>query len=233
MLITNFILFNNRKFEIKMIWIDNKLWFEYWYLFFLLFTIISSIKPSANDCKSFNLNDSCFIYVLFESISNNHGVYNDNKPDPFLYLLEFDLNIFFVRIPIVSLPSLTLFCYSNHPPLSQLTNNATTKTKIKTRQKNKKRAYQIRERVHQRKTGKPSNNNKNKKKQNEEMKIDESLEIRGINLIPMEKYKECWQTYPPSKPVKDLWEEKQYEIIQTMPHPYNGKMYVCFIKWMR
>ena len=82
---------------------------------------------------------------------------------------------------------------------------------------------------------KNKNKNKNKKKQGggEEMKIDESLEIRGINLVPMENYKECGQTYPPSKPVKDLWEEKEYEIIQTMPHPNKGKKYVIVCLFMR
>ena len=58
------------------------------------------------------------------------------------------------------------------------------------------------------------------------MKIDESLQIRGIDLIPMEKYKECGQTFPPSQTVKDLWKDKEYEVNQTMLHPFNGKMYV-------
>merc|ERR1712228_284263 len=69
-----------------------------------------------------------------------------------------------------------------------------------------------------------SKKNKNKENnKNEEMKMDD-LQIRGINLIPLDQYAECGQTFPPSKTVNDLWKDKQYEVNQTMPHPYNGKI---------
>lgn len=115
------------------------------------------------------------------------------------------------------------------------------KPKSKQNKKNKKKNQQNKKKNnnhHNKKKGNNNHNNNNKnqnkkkngkKKQNEEMKIDESFEIRGINLIELEKYKECGQTFPPSKPVKDLWEEKEYQVNQTMPHPFKGKMYVTII----
>merc|ERR1712192_39805 len=56
----------------------------------------------------------------------------------------------------------------------------------------------------------------------EEMKED-AFEIRGMELIPMERYKSTGQTFPPSKPVSELWDGKQFEVNQTLPHPFDGK----------
>jgi len=48
--------------------------------------------------------------------------------------------------------------------------------------------------------------------------------IRGIELIPLEQYKKCGQTFPPSLPVADLFDKRGYECNQTLPHPENGKI---------
>lgn len=73
---------------------------------------------------------------------------------------------------------------------------------------------------------KPSGNNANQKKKqdNEERKENDVFEIRGMELIPMEEYKKCGQTFPPSVPVSELWSGKQFEVNQTLPHPNDGKM---------
>eukprot|EP00484_Ammonia_sp_Unknown_P020212 CAMPEP_0197038188 /NCGR_PEP_ID=MMETSP1384-20130603/15165_1 /TAXON_ID=29189 /ORGANISM="Ammonia sp." /LENGTH=458 /DNA_ID=CAMNT_0042468585 /DNA_START=50 /DNA_END=1426 /DNA_ORIENTATION=- len=58
------------------------------------------------------------------------------------------------------------------------------------------------------------------KNEGDEMKMDESaFQIRGIELVQLEKYKESGQTFPPSKPVHDLFKEKEYPCGQPMRHP--------------
>ena len=63
----------------------------------------------------------------------------------------------------------------------------------------------------------------------EEKKENDSFQIRGMELIPLEQYKECGQTFPPSRTVSELWDGKKYEVNQTMPHPNNGKLFVHFL----
>jgi len=79
----------------------------------------------------------------------------------------------------------------------------------------------------QKKNNQPNKGNKAKKgnsKNKDEEKVDDAIQIRGIELIPLEQYKKCGQTFPPSKPVADLFEEKGYECNQTLPHPNDGKL---------
>ena len=67
-------------------------------------------------------------------------------------------------------------------------------------------------------------NNKIKNKNNEnEEKIDETAEIRGINLVKLEDYTKKGQTFPPSKTIDELFDNplfpKDFPVNQTMPHP--------------
>eukprot|EP01083_Nonionella_stella_P055967 147580_1 len=91
--------------------------------------------------------------------------------------------------------------------------------KKKQKKKKKPKAPNHNHQKNKKKPNAKNHNKKKKKKAQQEMKMNESFDICGIEIVPLDKYVENGQTFPPSVPVHDLWREKEYTVYETMPHP--------------